>query len=190
MTIQRASGVILAMVTLLAASPALAHAGSANGLVSGIAHPLFAADHLIAMLCLGVWSARVDAARPWLMPAVFLGAMATGMLVGLVVTPPAGTDALVAASVVVLGVILGLGGPRGPVWPLVIAGAIGLIHGVAHGGEIAGSAVLTLPGMLVGSAVLLAVGHGIGRLLVGRPAFMQPGGAGIVAAGLLLFLMA
>ncbi|BDG72563.1 HupE/UreJ family protein [Roseomonas fluvialis] len=175
---------------LLAAGPAIAHAGAANGLGSGLAHPLLGLDHLIAMLAIGFWSSQVGLARAWLLPGTFLGGLVVGILLGLLITPPGGTELLVSGSVVLLGVAVGIGGPRRVELAFPLAAAIGLIHGFAHGAEIGDSVVLTIIGMLVGSALLLTIGYVGGRWLGKRDSLVQTGGAGVIAAGLVLFLMA
>jgi urease accessory protein len=57
--------------------PALAHSGhpEAAGLVAGLLHPLTGADHLLALLAVGIWSAR-QPARPALAFMLALAAQA------------------------------------------------------------------------------------------------------------------
>ena len=66
----RASAVIL---PVLAAGPAFAHGGHAEGLAAGFTHPLLGIDHLVAMLAIGLWAAQSGMARAWaLRPDVLL----------------------------------------------------------------------------------------------------------------------
>jgi len=69
-----------------------------------------------------------------------------------------------------------------------LAGLFGLLHGAAHGAEIGGSLLLTAAGMLAASALLHAVGFGLGRVSAGRVALLRAGGAGIAAIGVALIL--
>src|SRR5437868_5666502 len=62
-------------------TPALAHDGDhAGGLLAGLIHPLAGADHLMAMVAVGLWAAaQAPAAKRWL-PALFPLAMMLGAL--------------------------------------------------------------------------------------------------------------
>ena len=52
---------LIAILTLLSGTPALAHAG--HGVTSGFLHPFLGWDHLLAMLAVGAWGARGDHSR-------------------------------------------------------------------------------------------------------------------------------
>lgn len=181
----RAAALIL---PVLAAGPALAHGGHSDGLVGGFTHPLLGVDHLVAMIAIGLWAAQAGFARAWLLPAAFLGGMAGGIGLGLATELPAWIEPGVAGTVLVLGLVVALAVPLPASVALPVAGLFGLLHGAAHGGEIGGSVLLTAIGMLSASAVLHAVGFGLGRASAGRVALLRAGGAGIAAAGLALII--
>lgn len=174
---------------LAAATTAGAHPGhGTEGLTAGFSHPFFGADHLLAMLSVGVWSATALAAgRRAVGPAVFLATLLAGALLAVSgVALPFG-EAGVALSVAAFGVLLA-GARRVPVVAgLVLIGLAGVLHGHAHGSELAAghSFVLYAVGFLAGSAVL----HGVG-LLSGlqlrrlRPWAWRAIGAALGASGL------
>lgn len=189
MTIRLPRACALILPTL-ASGPALAHGGHAEGLGAGFAHPLLGTDHLVAMLAIGLWAALARHGRAWALPAAFLGGMAGGIGLGLVGGPPGWIEPGVAASLLVLGLVLALALPVPAAIAMPLAGAFGLLHGSVHGGEIGGAVLPTALGMLAASAVLHAAGFAMGRAAARRTVLLRAGGAGIAAAGLALVLAA
>ena len=54
----------------LVATPAFAHTGgTVLGFHSGVLHPVYGLDHLMAMVAVGVWSAAQPTRRAWHGPA-------------------------------------------------------------------------------------------------------------------------
>ncbi len=139
---------------------AIAHPGHAgDGFGVGFMHPFLGLDHLLAMVVVGIWSVLYSR-RVWLAPLCFVSFLAIGALLGHggLVVPQ--LEPLVAASVLVLGLMLTLPLGRGTSAPLAVIGAFALCHGMAHGGEL-GAAGGVLAGIVLGSAIL----HGAGMLL-------------------------
>lgn len=167
MRLLRACALIL---PTLAAGPALAHGGHAEGLVDGLTHPLLGVDHLVAMLAIGAWAALGGMRRAWTLPVAFLAAMGAGIGLGLTVTLPAGIEQGVVATAVALVLAAGLALPCRAVIALPLAVLSGLLHGAVHGAEIGGAAAATVFGMLVASAALHAVGFAAGWAVVTRRA--------------------
>jgi urease accessory protein len=182
----RASALIL---PALAAGPALAHGGHSEGLGDGFAHPLLGIDHLVAMLAIGLWAAQSGLARAWALPAAFLGGMAGGIGLGVMTALPGWIEPGVAATVLVLGLVVALAVPMRAAIALPLAGLFGLLHGAAHGGEIGGSVLPTAAGMLAASAVLHAAGFAMGRMSAGRMAVLRAGGATVAAVGAVLLVL-
>jgi urease accessory protein len=177
------------------ATPALAHAGHEHGLVAGFLHPLMGADHVAAMVAIGLWAASLGWRRGWLPPVGFLAGMAGGIALGLAGGIGLGFDVVetaVAGSLIVLGAMLAMAQPfRAAVaLPLVlVAGLVhGLAHGLAHGGEIASAALPTAFGMLAGSALLHAFGAALGVASARYAGALRFGGAAIAGFGALLLL--
>ena len=151
------------LAILMSAGSAWAHPGHASGgFAAGLVHPLLGLDHWLAMLGLGLWSCA--AAIPRRALATVCIALAAGAFVPMAL--PA-VEPLLAASVLVAG-LMGLGATRLPVnLGLALAGAFSLLHGHAHGQETAGFAAAS--GALCMSMGLMAIGwlaglRGIGEV--------------------------
>jgi len=170
-------------------SPALAHAGHEHGLVAGFLHPLMGADHVAAMVAIGLWAASLGVKRGWLPPLGFLAGMAGGIALALMGGVGIGfgwVETAVAGSLIVLGAMLAMAQPfrLGVALPLVLVA--GLVHGLAHGGEIGGAAAATAFGMLAGSALLHGLGVALGVASARYAGALRFGGAAIAGFGLLL----
>lgn len=171
---------ILAAPALLAgATPALAHPGHDGGLVAGLIHPFTGADHLAAMVAVGLWAATRPARQAWLAPAAFMGLLAAGAAAGVSFGAVPGVETMVAASVLALGALLVLATRLSSGLALGLIAATGALHGLAHGAEATGSLPSYFAGFLLSSAVL----HGAGWL-AGRTLFAQAQGR--LVAGLAL----
>ena len=172
------------LLPLLAASPALAHGGHAEGFGAGIAHPLLGLDHLVAMVAIGLWAAQ---RRMIALPFGFLAGMAGGIGLGVGFELPGAVEHGVAGTLVLIGLAVALAVRLPAVVAMVAAAVFGLLHGAAHGGEIAGSAAITTAGMLLGSALLHGAGYAAGSAAAQRLA--QAGGAAVAAVGVVLLVM-
>ncbi len=148
---------LLAAALLALPITALAHTGHGDhGFLDGFTHPFLGMDHLIAMLVVGAWSV-LHGRHVWQAPLCFVTLLSAGAILGQqgIVVPQ--LEILVAASVLILGVMLTR--PLKTALPaaLAIIGGFALFHGMAHGGELsAGGRVLT--GIVLGSALLHATG--------------------------------
>ncbi|MGF1594699.1 MAG: HupE/UreJ family protein [Kiloniellaceae bacterium] len=137
-----ATALLFAVALLLVATPALAHesVGAAGGFVSGFLHPLLGWDHVAAMVAVGLWGAFLGTPAIWLLPVVFPLVMAAGAALGIFGLPLPAVEVGIAASAVVLGVMVALAA-RPPLWiATVVVGAFAIFHGHAHGTELPGSA--------------------------------------------------
>jgi urease accessory protein len=182
----------IAVTAALLASPGTAYAGAEAqaSFLSGLAHPMAGADHVLAMLAVGFWAATLGGRALWAVPAAFVALMAAGFglaLAGLVLplVQPA-----ILASVVILGLCVALAVrlPGGAAVALVAVFA--LFHGHAHGVELADQAALPyLVGFVLATAALhgagLALGLGLAR--VGVWSTRTAGGA-VALAGAALVL--
>jgi len=152
---------LLILAPLLVFSPfALAHPGDhAGGFVHGFAHPFLGADHLLAMVIVGVWGART-ARRVWLLPAVFVTFMAAGAALGSVPLP------FVEPMIALSGLVFGLAAILAKRLPLWLGSAVvalfAVYHGHAHFAEMPDtSAAGFLAGMLLATALLHLIGVGV-----------------------------
>jgi urease accessory protein len=160
---------VFALVLACFPAIALAHIGQGDhGFMDGLAHPFLGMDHLLAMLAVGVWGA-LNTNKVWLAPACFVVFLIIGVILGQhgFVLPQ--LEPLVAASVLVLGVMLAHPLKLGIPAPLALIGGFAVFHGMAHGGELSASASV-LSGIVLGSAMLHAMGIGLAQLfLKSRP---------------------
>ena len=173
------------------ASPALAHAGHEHGLLAGFLHPLMGADHVAAMVAIGLWAASLGVKRGWLPPLGFLAGMAGGIALALMGGIGLGfgwVETAVAGSLIVLGAMLAMAQPFRASWALPLVLVAGLMHGLAHGGEMGGAAGVTAIGMLAGSALLHGLGVALGVASARYAGALRFGGAATAAFGVVLFL--
>ena len=173
-------------VLILTPSLAFAHLDPvAHGsFAAGATHPLFGADHVLAMLAVGLWAALLSGRALWLLPVGFVGAMALGFGAAMAGVPLPAVEPLILASVLILGLLVALAVRMPAIWAVGIVSVFGLFHGHAHGAEIgaatapqylAGFAVVTMALHLVGLALGLAITR-----LASHTALR--GGGGVVAA--------
>ena len=146
MTVGRRSSVSLLLGCTLALAPAVAFAhsgeGIAGGFVAGLLHPIFGWDHVAAMVAVGMWGAFLGMPAIWLLPVVFPMVMAFGGALGVIGVPIPSVEVGIAASAVVLGLMVALAA-RPPLWvAAVIVGAFAIFHGHAHGTELPDAAKL------------------------------------------------
>ncbi|GAA0309858.1 HupE/UreJ family protein [Rhodovulum strictum] len=183
---------ILAAALAAIAAPALAHTGqgTTSGLVHGLAHPILGLDHLLAMLAVGLWSGFVLPARVWGGAAAFMSAMVAGAGLSWSGVPIPGVEGLIAASVLVFGVLTVFahaGQSRGlTLASLAAIAGFGLCHGHAHATEATGQAAAYLAGFLIATGALHLVGIGLARAvsrLRSAGVLRKAAGAGIAASG-------
>lgn len=180
-----------AAAAFLAASTASAHPGhGAEGLADGLVHPLLGTDHLLAMVAVGVWSAAAFRDRRAVAPPlVFLGALAGGAALAMQGVVVQHSETGVALSVVLLAALLLLGRRVGIAVGMSLIALAGMLHGYAHGSELAagGSALGYGLGFMTASAVLHGVGLGLGRRMRDLPTRAWTASATVLgAAGLWL----
>ena len=177
---------------------ALAHVGADGGgphhfldsLAHAFAHPFTGADHLAAMLAVGAWSALTmpGLRTAWRAPAAFVALLVAGAVAGFAGLWVPGVEPMIAASVLVLGLLV-LVQQKMP-WgaAAALAGMFAFFHGAAHGFELAGdsglAAVGALAGIAMGSATLHIAGMVLGHAVMQRHRWIAKlGGTATVALG-------
>src|SRR5690606_40231034 len=87
------------------ASPAFAHLDPAEhgSFAAGFTHPLSGADHILAMVAVGLWAAMLGGRALYTVPAAFVGVMLLGFVAAPVGVPLPFVEPVILASVVVLG---------------------------------------------------------------------------------------
>ena len=168
--------VSVSAISLLVALPlaASAHtgidAGAHHGLVSGFLHPLTGADHLAAMVAVGLWSA-LTARRAWpdllWAPLAFAAMLLVGALVGLAGVRLPAVEPMIAASLLVLGLLVFTQRRLPALAAAALVGVFAVFHGIAHGQELVSEsgAAMTLAGMLAATVMLHATGIAVGWAL-------------------------
>lgn len=189
---------ITASLTTAAALPfsALAHVGADGGshhnfldsLTHAFAHPFGGADHLAAMLAVGAWSALAfnRSRKAWTAPAAFVALLMAGCLAGFAGLHVPAIEPMIAASVLVLGLLvmvrqkMAMGAAAG------LAGVFAFFHGAAHGYELFedsfGAAAGVIVGMAAGSALLHVTGMLIGHAVMQRYQVIAKVAGGVTAA--------
>ena len=166
-----AASAMLAAGTL----PAFAHLDPvAHGsFAAGFSHPLFGADHILAMVAVGLWAALLGGRALWLVPAAFVATMTAGFGGALIGAPLPLVEPVILASVVTIGLLaaMALRVPTGAAMAMV--GFFAFFHGHAHGGELGAAGALSFAvGFAAATALLhaagVAAGLGLGRWLTGE----------------------
>ncbi|GAB4109029.1 MAG: HupE/UreJ family protein [Phycisphaeraceae bacterium] len=181
-------------VLAITAGSAHAHAGHEYGsFMAGFEHPLHGLDHLLAMVTVGLLSARMAARRMWTLPMAFVGMMACGGLLalawsheGLIVF-----EWGIMLSVLIFGLIAAIGKKISLLTGSLIVAVFAICHGHAHVAEMGEmSALGYFPGMLLCTAGLHMLGLVVGIILkeaIGEWT-IRAGGA-LIATGFALMLM-
>ena len=161
---------------------ALAHPGQDAGtFLAGAQHPIGGADHILAMVAVGLWAAQAGGRTILAMPLAFVATMVAGGALGAAGMPFPALEPMILASIVILGSLIAIAArmPMRAALPLVAL--FGAAHGWAHGAEgpATGVAVYALGFGLV-TAGLHGVGIGLGRFL-GKGALRYLGGATAMA---------
>ncbi|MBS1155916.1 MAG: HupE/UreJ family protein [Proteobacteria bacterium] len=174
---------------------ALAHigvdAGSHHGsaFMIGLVHPFTGMDHMAAMLAVGVWSVLVTR-QVWVMPVAFAGLLLVGGLIGFSGAAVPMVEPMIAASLLVLGLLIGARVRLPLLMGAVLVGLFAVFHGVAHGSELpAAQAVAALSGMVLGTLALHLSGMVLGVLFKQRSAWYSRvlgGGIALMGAGFLV----
>lgn len=179
-------------LALLVAQPTavLAHPGhDPGGLAGGLVHPLGAADHVLAMVALGLLAAQAGGRALWRLPAVFVGAMLAGFAAGWSGIPFGAVEPVALASVIILGALVAVAA-RMPPWAMAaMAAAFGCAHGWAHGWAHGaegpdGGLLAHAAGLAAATALLQGMGILIGRTAL--PPLLRGLGGLTAAAGLAL----
>lgn len=185
----------LSAALLLSSGTAFAHtgAGPVSSLGSGLLHPFAGADHVLAMIAVGILAVQQGGRGIWLLPSTFVAMMLAGGAIALSGIGLPLVEQGILGSVIILGAAIAAG-QKIP-WP-VAAGFVGLFavfHGHAHGAEIApGIGGL---GYAMGFAAATALLHAAGAVLGAgagavnarlAPTLVRSSGAAIASSGMLL----
>jgi urease accessory protein len=187
----------LALGAAAVASPALAHhpiggdtpASFADGVLSGIGHPMLGLDHFAFIVAMGVASAAMGLA--FRAPLAFLAASMAGVMVAYLGATLPMLEPVVAGSALLIGAALVMGQRLPATGALGFFALAGLFHGNAYGGAIVGAEATPLLAYLLGLfatqyAIAVAAGLGITRLAGAADAAALPArltGAAVAGIG-------
>jgi urease accessory protein len=178
----------VAVLVALGATSAFAHPGhEVSSFAAGIAHPLSGIDHIAVMIAVGLWAALKGGRALWAWPAAFVGVMLIGGALGMAHVALPFVEPGILASVVVLGLMVTLAVDLPVAAGAAIVAAFALLHGHAHGSEVAEtiSGAEYMVGFAVATATLHLVGIAFAQLMARaqlRPA-IRVAGALCVAIG-------
>ena len=154
------------------AHPAQFHSLDIEGAAqAGFFHPLTGLDHLLVMVAVGLWAVQIGGRALWLLPCTFIGSMMLGGAIGLCGVHQSFVEHGILASIVLLGVALGMAWRPPTLVAALCVGAAGLCHGYAHGSEMPSGTlpVMFFVGMVAATSLLHAFGVGGGLLLKLNP---------------------
>lgn len=193
-TFHAVSASVAAALAVLAAAPAQAHhmmggempSTFAQGLLSGLGHPVIGLDHLAFIVGIGVVVGAFGLNLA--LPALFVAASAIGVAIHVAGVSLPASELVVAASVVLLGVLLARAAKVSPAaWAALFAVA-GLFHGYAYGESIFGAEQTPLVAYLVGLVIIqsvIAVGVALAtRSVKEAPVSLNARLAGAAVAGI------
>lgn len=188
----------LLILPLLLPASAFAHIGADAGIhhgsafITGLAHPFTGLDHMGAMLSVGIWSVLVfDRSRRsvWTLPAAFASVLLVGGVLGFYGISLPVVEPMIAASLLVLGLMVALRVRFPLLVGAFIVGIFAIFHGIAHGSELPASyAAAALSGMVLGTMLLHLSGMLLARFVLLRHVWLPRIAGGAVAmlgAGLL-----
>jgi len=160
---------IITILILLISIVANAHGtvSSSSGFVSGILHPLFGFDHLLAMLAVGMISVKIGGKAIWYVPLLFIIVMFLGSNIGIYYPDVVDAEIGISLSILVLGLSLFVT-KKIPLFVIYLGVALfALLHGHAHGVEMpsAGDPFYYALGFMSGSAIIHLLGIGLMELI-------------------------
>jgi len=180
----------LALFSFLAsANIGLAHTGEgiSGGFLSGLTHPIFGWDHVVAMVAVGLWGAVLGKPAIWILPIVFPLVMAIGAALGVAGIPVPFIEVGIALSGVVLGLLI-VFLIKAPI-PVaaILVGLFAIFHGHAHGTELpeAANPIAYAVGFVIATGLLHLAGILFGMLMGSNPGKLavRAGGAVIALVG-------
>jgi len=163
-------------------SSALAHTGvgQTNSFASGVAHPLHGADHILAMLAVGLWAVLAGGRAIWVWPMAFVVTMLAGFAAATFGLQMPFVEPAIWSSIIILGLLVAFT-VKAPVWVgATMTGLFAFFHGHVHGTEaVSGSLIPYAAGFAFATAGLLAAGIWLGFFAersIGKVALRAAGG--------------
>ena len=185
----------LRRVLPIIAIPATVHAHPGHGISdvsAGLMHPLLGADHLLAMIAMGLLGAQLGGRSRWALPSAFVGSLAVGAVLGAAGIAMPGMEHGIALSVLVLGAILAFALRLSLPVAAGLMAVCGLFHGAAHGVEMPADATGALygAGFIAASIALHIAGVALGQSAIqtSRASWLRYAGAAVAVVAVGMFL--
>jgi urease accessory protein len=148
---------------------ALAHTGvgDTTGLMHGFGHPVGGADHMLAMVAVGLWAAQIGGRALWVVPCTFIGVMVLGGIFGFAGLAVPLVEEGILVSILILGILIAGAFKLPLLYSSFIVGLFAIFHGYAHGAEMPTSisAAWYAIGFAMATAILHGAGIGLGILM-------------------------
>jgi len=184
---------LLALTAAFVALPTLAQAHPGlpghvhSGFAPGVLHPISGADHILAMVAVGLWAAQLGRRALWAVPASFVSVMVLGGALGMAGMHVPFVEQGILASVFILGLLVMTAARLPLAVCMAIVSAFAFFHGLAHGAEMPANAagVTYGAGFALSTALLhacgIAAGLGLGQMA--KSSWLRLAGGAIVAGG-------
>lgn len=175
----------------------LLHEYGGGGILSGFLHPLLGLDHLLAMIAVGLVSVQFGKRAVWLVPALFVIAMAVGGILGILGIQMPLIEYGITGSVVILGIALLTQSGMFYTPIMVLVALFGMFHGNAHGMELPATTNTTaltaayVAGFLIATIGLHLIGVFLGMIAEKRQngkTLMRVVGGVLTVAGIYLVM--
>lgn len=161
---------IAAIGLMVLSAPAIAQTEISpfSAVTSGILHPFFGIDHILAMVAVGLWAAMLGGRAIAIVPSAFVGTMLVGFILAVAGVPLLFVEPMILASLVVLGLVIAMTVQIDTAYGAALVGLFALFHGYAHATESGASEPLYFGvGLAASTAALhfagIALGTGITR---------------------------
>ena len=186
---------VLLSISLLTASPALAHhpnggeipSNFVQGFLSGIGHPVIGIDHLVFVVAIGLLAA-LSKKLGMVIPIAFVAATALGTVIHLQSIDLPVPELIISASVLVMGIFLAQQKQVDLAIIAVVGAIAGIFHGYAYGEAIVGAETTALGAYLLGfcsiQLVISAIAFYVARSIIKTPASLWLRFAGFTISGI------
>lgn len=148
---------------------AFAHTGVGvtTGFAAGFTHPMLGADHLLAMVAVGLLAVQAGGKAVWVLPGTFVSWMIIGGVLAINAVHLPYVETGILASVLVLGVLVTTAFRLPVAISALVVGLFAIFHGHAHGAEmpLATGAVSYSLGFALATMLLHVVGVAGGMAL-------------------------
>ncbi len=170
------TGLLITGLLLLApAAYAHTHGATLGGFGNGLTHPFRGIDHLLAMLAVGLWASQLGGSAVWKVPLAFVVTLLLGAGIAVVGINLPFAETIIAASVVILGLVIALRWRAAPLLASLTVALFAVFHGYAHGIELPVAAAVSsyFAGFALATLLLHATGLALGYRLSRRTPIAQ-----------------